>query len=280
VVEPNITPWRRAVCGDLTAAFDFSIANATTTHLPSAANYLAGVVGSTLEALPASYISGNKTFSTLKITLPTTQTMPVQEPGQRLARALPYQLQADAQPSLANETVTISFGNTGTVGAWFHVRSALGALNSGSGAGPWGYTVDPVTGALSDTFSPTSSPAYDLSVYGPNGFYRRFAGGLGASAADLSVQTISNADGSISVIVTNAGTAPATVTVADNYTSNTQQQTLTVGASFQTDWTLEASTSWYDLLITASTDASFVRHYAGHVETGADSVTDPLIGAA
>jgi phospholipase C len=37
--------------------------------------------------------------------------------------------------------------------------------------------------------------------------------------------------------------------------------------------------NWYDLIIT-STDSSFVRHYAGHIENGFDSVSDPHIGAS
>jgi len=41
---------------------------------------------------------------------------------------------------------------------------------------------------------------------------------------------------------------------------------------------IETSFRWYDLLITDSSDASFVRHYAGHVENGFDSVSDPHIG--
>jgi phospholipase C len=42
----------------------------------------------------------------------------------RLARALPYQLQADAQVNVSGTTVTIGFQNAGTVGAFFHVRTA------------------------------------------------------------------------------------------------------------------------------------------------------------
>jgi phospholipase C len=41
---------------------------------------------------------------------------------------------------------------------------------------------------------------------------------------------------------------------------------------------IETSFRWYDLVITDGTDASFVRHYAGHVENGFDSVSDPHIG--
>ena len=53
-----------------------------------------------------------------------------------------------------------------------------GAGYSGQGAGPWGYTVDPHKRVLSDRWSPTAGSGYDQSVYGPNGFFRRIAGGL------------------------------------------------------------------------------------------------------
>ncbi len=37
--EPNITPWRRAVCGDLTSAFDFRTPDATLPPLPDTSGY-------------------------------------------------------------------------------------------------------------------------------------------------------------------------------------------------------------------------------------------------
>src|SRR5262249_37170823 len=141
----------------------------------------------------------------------------------------PYESHADAQVDLAGQSVTLNFGNTGTVGAWFQVRTAIAAKNSGNGAGPWGYTVDPATGTLADTWKPTSGQAYDLSVYGANGFYRRVAGGLGASSASLGVQAIYSADGNVSLVVANNGAAATTVTIRDNYTGSTVQQLLNAG---------------------------------------------------
>ncbi len=37
--EPNITAWRRAVCGDLTSAFDFSKPNVSLPRLPDTQRY-------------------------------------------------------------------------------------------------------------------------------------------------------------------------------------------------------------------------------------------------
>ena len=43
-------------------------------------------------------------------------------------------------------------------------------------------------------------------------------------------------------------------------------------------WPLARSRGWYDLLVTVAGDPLFERRYAGHVETGEDTVTDPLMG--
>ncbi len=42
VMEPNISPWRRAVCGDMTSVFDFTGRDATIAALPAAAPWSAG----------------------------------------------------------------------------------------------------------------------------------------------------------------------------------------------------------------------------------------------
>ena len=39
VHEPNISPWRRAVCGDLTSAFDFSRTDTRPAALPDTDGY-------------------------------------------------------------------------------------------------------------------------------------------------------------------------------------------------------------------------------------------------
>jgi len=280
VINPHITPWRRAVSGDLTSAFNFKRANPSTPPLPNTTNFVSFVSGSTLEPVTQAIIeAGEQPAKTLKLTIPTDQTMPVQEPGQRPARALPYQLQADAAIDIASQSIRINFGNTGTAGAFFHVRTALGALNAGSGAGPWGYTIDAAAKSLSDTWRPTSGSNYDLSVYGANGFFRRFAGGMTQSSANLVVRSeYDPAGGSIILIVTNAGAAAVLVNIADNYSGNSHKNFLLPGESLPTVLSLRSSASWYDVQVTAASDPSFVRHYAGHVETGTDSLSDPLIG--
>jgi phospholipase C len=282
VIETHITPWRRAISGDLTASLNFKVADPVPPQLPDTDNFISFVSGGELVPVTQAVIeAGNQPAPNIPIAVPAVQTMPTQEPGQRFARALPYRLEADATANLAAGTVSIAFASTGTAGSFFHVRTADGAANSGGGTGPWGYTVDPATRVLSDTWTPTTGTAYDLSVYGPNGFFRRFAGGLTAGSANLAVQTLPQILGDIIVLVIrNLTDARTTVSIANQYTGNTEHFPLLPHGFIEVPVAIEASFRWYDLVITTSTDASFVRHYAGHVENGFDSLSDPHIGAS
>ncbi len=162
--------------------------------------YLSGPTGTypnqTLSAITTASISGNKSPASFSISgqYPTTPTsLTPQEPGQRLARPLPYQCQADATVGDGRSDHQLQKHRSGGFilpcaqrrhgqrhqQLWpRHGGDGDRHKNSGNGTGPWGYTVDPATQALSDTFTPATS-SYDLSVYSANGFFRRFAGTIG-----------------------------------------------------------------------------------------------------
>ncbi len=265
VTEPNISPWRRAVCGDLTSTLDFTLPNATAARLPSTASY----------APPQADVVSGKKYGTYTPTVPANQAMPTQESGLRLARALPYELQADGTPGSDGASFGIAFANTGTAGAWLHVRTANDCV-AGGGTGPWGYTVE-AGKTLADSWTAPGA-AYDLSVHGPNGFFRHYAGSLAAGAARLVARcSYDRASGGVSLTVTNTGSAACDVTVTDGYTRTSAHQLLQPGASFRSDWSLQTSARWYDLLVSAGGDARFVAQFAGHVETGAAGTSDPLL---
>jgi Phosphoesterase family len=83
VTIPAITPWARAVCGDLTTAFDFAHPNdPRVPALPDMSDYAAAEAKSKL--LPA-------------VTAPATPLPLYQERGVRFSRALPYELQVTAR---------------------------------------------------------------------------------------------------------------------------------------------------------------------------------------
>src|SRR5262249_34668654 len=112
---------------------------------------------------------------------PPIQAIPVQEPGLRPARAVPYELHVRGQVDFSEGAVKIRFANSGKAAAVDQVYSGDGQ------SGPWTYSVGPHT-EISDTWNLTANgqTEYDLSVFGPNGFLRVFKGSVSESgAADI-----------------------------------------------------------------------------------------------
>jgi phospholipase C len=119
-----------------------------------------------------------------------------------------------------------------------------------------------------------------LSVYGPNGFARYFNGSTGSSAAVLGVSSSYGVatGGSIALKITNLTANDADVEVLDAYTGKSNTSHLKGNQSSQGELSLGEFFGWYDLIITVAGDTTFQYRLAGHVETGADSFTDPAMG--
>jgi phospholipase C len=263
VHEPNITPWRRAVAGDLTSAFDFKTPNGAVTQLPSTVAYRP---------------PDGERHPDYKPAPPMEQAMPVQEAGTRPARPLPYELLVDARVDGATRAVELTFRNTGRAAAVFHVRASDGE------GGPRSYTVGS-TDMLSDSFAAKDDGGYDLAVHGPNGFFRAFKGSIWGKAkveVDAMYAVTRSGGGVVSagILLTlrNAGADVRQIKVHDGYTQKTETIRVPAGATESKEWNLDESFGWYDLLVGADDESRFARHFAGHVETGRDSVTDPAMG--
>ena len=253
--EPNITAWRRAVCGDLTTAFDFAKPNGAQSPLPSTHAYLP---------------PDDLRHPDYSPTPPVNQALPVQEPGVKPARALPYELQALGR--WEDGKLRIDFRNEGRAGACFHVRSTRGA------DGPWFYTVE-AEKSLSATWSVQG--AYEWHVYGPNGFVRSFKGDSSSRKTVLQVGSrYEREHGRIVLMLENEGRDFCNVSVENLYNGESVSYLLKPGEHAERQWHLSDSYGWYDLIVRADAEAGFVQRLAGHMETGEASVTDPAIGQA
>ncbi|MQY09526.1 phosphocholine-specific phospholipase C [Actinomadura macrotermitis] len=252
VHEPNISPWRRAVCGDLTSAFDFSRRDEKPAPLPSTGGYLPPDKKRHPDYVPAR---------------PASPAMPKQEPGRRPARPLPYNLTVAAKTDAAAGRVTLEFAAGPRAGACFHVTSATRT------DGPWTYTVEPGK-SLSESW--TTKDAYDLSVHGPNGFFRRYRGDLSKGGPQVSVR---RAGGDVRLSIANPGRTTCEVTVTSAYGGGRPARLrVRPGQRISHTVGLHHSASWYDLTVTADSDPSYLWRVAGHVETGRPSLSDPALG--
>ena len=168
--------------------------------------------------------------------------------------------------------VALSFRNTGQAGAVFQVRF-------GDGRTPRTYTVGD-SDETSDVFGDVGATSYSLSVHGPNGFLRTFAGGLAPGNANLTVQAVYDKDGEgIALVIRNHGSSAEKISILDAYSGRTQTRVVHPNNTATHVSQLHNSFGWYDLTVSSESDSGFSRQLAGHVETGRPSVSDPAIGS-
>jgi phospholipase C len=95
----------------------------------------------------------------------------------------------------------------------------------------------------------------------------------------LSVRTVYDDGGGITLEIENRGAKDVKVRVEDDYAEHGgTHHHVEAGGAVAWHWSLDASFSWYDFTITVDGDSSFVQRIAGHVEIGGPSWSDPALG--
>ncbi|MES9511346.1 phospholipase C, phosphocholine-specific [Streptomyces sp. NPDC000609] len=253
VKETNISPWRRAICGDLTSAFDFSLKVTDPADLPDTTGY----------APP------DRDRHNSYVPKPPAQgTLPRQEAGARPSRPLSYAPYVDGAADLTTGKYKLTFSAGDQAGAAFQVRSQKRT------DGPWTYTAAagrPVSDSWNSVYSGGS---YDLTAHGPNGFLRTFQGNN--KAAEPEVKARHDA-GNLKLTLTNPSTTDAHLTVTNAYGGERQTYTVRAGATVEQSIDLRATKRWYDLTVVVEGNAGYLRRLAGHVENGRAGLSDPGI---
>jgi phospholipase C len=259
VTEPNISAWRRAVCGNLLSAFNFSGTNTTWPSLPSTSTYVA--------------TSTTECDDNPAPTVPKTQVMPTGASGVCPACPLPYILDAQGSINTSANQFDIDFINNGTVGAVFQVY----CYNRSSYTGPWTYTVG-ANDSVSDYWNGSvfSGAIYALEVHGPNGFMRHYQGSAEpASVMPETAITYNASAGTVELTMSNTGTSSCTMTVTNGYNaSDVRTYTVPANGSVSDTWNLSGSNNWYDLNATVSGLSSWSRRLCGHMENGLASMME------
>lgn len=249
VHEPNISAWRRAVCGDLTSCFDFG-ARGTVDFM---------------SALPATAALSDRAarLQEIRPPLPDQVAAPLQETGLRRRRATPYHL--DARLRIEGTRRALLLANRSTErAAVFHVYDVKRLDDP-----PARYTVG--AGRELAHPLPVSGEAVDIFVLGPNGFHRRltgrsdvFSASVEAAAAGpaLRLENLTPTPQSIAMTDRAYDAAPAVIRLKGRETR-----------SIRLD--LTGSHGWYDRQFVAGGQSWRV---AGHIENGEASYSDPSAG--
>jgi phospholipase C len=278
--EENISTWRRTICGDLTSAFKpFDGKKLEDLPFLNRDKYIEKIYSAQFKQDPSGFKEvRNKDFS-----------QNLQEEGVRTSCALPYELYFD--------------GNLGADGKSFEVKMTAGDKLFGQLAAGcpfnvyaptilknWRYAVS--AGDTLNAAWPLSKfdiGNYFIKAHGPNGFYREFAGNAQDPKLLINCKyeiVNGKATGNISIHLTNLsaqegltleitdhayGAIPITKILKRNKISETPSAEILV-------LNLKNSFGWYDFSIKVKGNSVFEKRYAGHVETGKESVSDPYMG--
>ena len=293
----TISPWRRAICGDLTSVFRYFPGNkiaspeflnkeTVITDIQNAKNKPYQNVGSplTIEQISAINTDTSSDYSSI---------LPNQERGIKKACALPYLLFVDSNLDETRTKVCIDFSvlksELGdfeeTVGSPFHVYTSKQYRENVGKA--WDFTIA-AGDQLSEKWniSDFGGELYDLVVNGPNGFYRHFKGDVNDPQLTLKCTNHKSGfvkkrvSGKVLIEVENQDTKYLTVNLMDNsYQSGFfKTQLMAPGAKIEFVLDTEDSHDWYDFTLHVNGYDNFSQQFAGHVETGKTSFTDPLMG--
>jgi phospholipase C len=250
---PGVSPWHRAICGDLLSAFDFVTPN----ERP-------------LQPLPDTRGSAALVAEAMKRPKPVAPEIPeslFQEQGVRPSRALPYVLHVDA--TVRNDALALDFRNQGRAGAVFHVYDRLHLDRI-----PRRYTVE-AGKQIADMWQVSADGDYDLWVLGPNGFLRTFKGALSQAGLDV---TLTYDPAARAVAINLKSDRETRVSLVSNVYGPpvTRPVFVAPGGNRLVHWNVRRSRNWYD--ITLQKDG-FVRRFAGRLETASHGVSDPAMHA-
>ncbi|WP_316802392.1 phosphocholine-specific phospholipase C [Pedobacter nototheniae] len=295
VKSNNISDWRRAISGDLTSVFRPYNGEAikspeplkrevVVTNIGNAKNKPAQVGPTALNRNEVAKINKNEGFS-----VQTSAHMPKQEKGAKPACALPYHLTIDAE--IINNEVELTFksiktlfgSETETIGAPFNMSTV--SKFKGVEGKVWAYAVkagDVIKDKISlDDFD---NNLYDFSVTGPNGFYRLFKGDK--KSGHLSIKAFPEQNGLVTKKLTgslvfsfeNKGSLPVTLQVVDNkYKATSQNVVVKPKSTTMVVLNVAKNGNWYDFSILQTGNTLFKHRYAGKIETGEITTTDPFM---
>ena len=303
IQETNISEWRRTVCGNLTSAF--TVYDAKNEKLPflSRDPFLEKIYDSKFKKEPSNFRKLNdEEIQQINRNPAASPLMPRQEPGTKPATPLPYQLYADGRLSDDKKSFVVKmqaknevFGEQSS-GAPFNVYAPGEFLSRESEkknekvfepVRTWHYAVragDSLTEEWPvDAFK---NREYHLRIYGPNGFFREFAGnamdpGLVIECEYQRSRLLKNKlTGNIELNIKNLDNGNGyTLEITDHaYKNKALTKKIAPFSEEIVVLNLTKSFGWYDFSVGIQGNPAFTKRYAGRVETGKESISDPFMG--
>jgi phospholipase C len=298
IEEPNISAWRRTICGDLTSVFrTYNGEKTVKPEFLEKDEFIESIHKAQFKNIPTNYRRlTSAEIEQVNIHPRSSPLLPVQEKGIRNSCGLPYNLVTDGHAYPESTQFKLQFavlrapaGIDTSTGAPFYVYSPGRYQNEPMKV--WNYAVKD-THPLTENWNINDfeNGQYQLLVYGPNGFFREFTG----NKNDPQVQIFCihgftydphrlAATHYLQFNFLNNEKKTQTVEITDNsYKTGKRTQFLGPAGSKKAFAEMRINVSesygWYDHSIIIKGWPSMKYRYAGRIETGLASKTDPAMG--
>jgi phospholipase C len=299
--ETNISSWRRTVCGDLTSTF--RPYHGERIELPQPVErdaFFSSIHEAQFKPIPNDYGKMDSVkMAQVRENPNGSRWLPGQETGTRPACALPYELSAGGALSADRKSFSIELSAATEIfgpraaGAPFRVYAPGPVRPAGKPAAAfengraWDYAVA-AGDRIEDSYrlDEFADGQYHLRVDGPNGFFREFRG----SADDplLVISLVSARDGqrlngNAELRLVNRDSQRSLSLVVEDMAYGAQPRSVKLGAAggarSTATVTIEAAQSfgWHDVRVRVEGDPRFAQRFAGHIETGRESSSDPVM---
>jgi phospholipase C len=168
------------------------------------------------------------------------------------------------------KNIRLRFENKGTAGAVYHVYDLFNL-----GSIPKRYTVE-AGKSIEDKWALSDNGKYSLEVFGPNGFFRKYAGNIENNEPAVKLQ-YDHKKGGVTIKLENLGNSTLHLEIIPNAYSYNKERPFTIspGEVSNKYFDLAKGGNWYDFSVKSSN--GFHSHFAGRVETGEDSISDPAM---
>ncbi|MDR6528956.1 phospholipase C [Chryseobacterium rhizosphaerae] len=244
----NISDWRRAVCGDLTSAF-----NSPNVKAPQMDYLNQKDFAKTINAAKNKPVPDLKWYSENEL---NGNLLEIQERGLKPSNPLPYHFHVN----LEGGKIRMSNLKDNGVPLLLYDRTQFNSTD---------YHFSYALYAKQELSHPVRAAIYDYEVFGPNGFFRKFKGN---SNPEIEVMLINHTPkNQVELIFRNNQKRNISIHLEDLYEKN--KKTISLHQPEEKILIdLSKNKGWYDLKVTME---DYSWHFAGRTETGKISVSDP-----
>ncbi|MDP4255575.1 MAG: phospholipase C, phosphocholine-specific [Bacteroidota bacterium] len=288
IEETNINSWRRTVCGDMSSVFRPFKGENTRVPFPGKGSFLESIHRARFKQPPAGFVPLSvERIEAIRKDPSSASWMEFQERGIRPACALPYELNANGRFGDDGKTFVLSFEARNSLFGPRAAGSPFTVYAYGKEFRTRNYAVA-AGDRLEDRWTPEEfgDGKGELRVCGPNGLLRVYTMNGQPAPIGVTCDYEGASSGRLQLKVDVLQVAePITVIVRDNaYKHPTHKLMLpkpagaaqVAGPPVLIDTT--SSGGWYDVSVHVEGLEGWAWRFAGHIETGHESTSDPAMG--